>query len=373
MSASATVRRELRGASGVRSLLRSRPDRIAYVGWVGQGNAGDDAIFAAHRRAMSGLHLVAMPLDVGALAAPAVAALHRRRPGGVFRAGLIGGGTLVGRPDWRRRIDFLADLQPRLPIAAVGVGVDDPALSHDSVGAGELERWRGTLARLDSLSVRGPRSQALLRSIGVDAPVSADPALLWARAPRHPEARERLLGLNVAVPRAQIRERDRLVDRAIALGSRARAAGWSVRILAFAKEDVRSARAVARRLPGGAAVITPAAGVEGLLGAIATCHVVYAHRLHAAVLAAAAGVPFLCVDYLPKCGDFLASLELGDWAIARSVVAPDDIGAALDTLATDRDAAADRLHRAVEKRLVPLEAELGLLRNELFTGMRFRS
>src|SRR5439155_15848942 len=106
MSASATVRRELRGASGVRSLLRSRPDRIAYVGWVGQGNAGDDAIFAAHRRAMSGLRLVAMPLDVGALAAPAVAALHRRRPGGVLRAGLIGGGTLVGRPDWRRRIDF---------------------------------------------------------------------------------------------------------------------------------------------------------------------------------------------------------------------------------------------------------------------------
>src|SRR5919197_4032642 len=91
------------GRNLVRSagLVASRPSPVAYLGFARRGNAGDDAILLAHQRSLSGLEIGLLPLEWERETLSLLRHV-RRRP--LHRGILVGGGTLVGRPEWRRRL-----------------------------------------------------------------------------------------------------------------------------------------------------------------------------------------------------------------------------------------------------------------------------
>jgi polysaccharide pyruvyl transferase WcaK-like protein len=57
------------------------------------------------------------------------------------------------------------------------------------------------------------------------------------------------------------------------------------------------------------------ADLPGAVGLLASADLVIAERLHAGVLAAAAGTPFVALEYRPKLRDFAASVDMTDWVL----------------------------------------------------------
>jgi polysaccharide pyruvyl transferase WcaK-like protein len=85
---------------------------------------------------------------------------------------------------------------------------------------------------------------------------------------------------------------------------------------------------------------------EAGLELLARAGVVVAERLHAAVIAAAEGTPFVAIEYRPKLRDFARSVEQEDLVVRSDEVSADRL-AEMVSLATAGDHA-KRLHVAVD-------------------------
>src|SRR5688500_13583323 len=151
--------------------LRRRQGVLAYVGWLGYGNAGDEALFDAFR-----LSLPHRPLAHVSHERLLRAAARGRLLRGRVSAAVLGGGTLVGHETFRRHLNWLLAAAPGARGFAVGTGVLDPDFPDRPAGEAmrELERWRPLLARHERVSVAGARPLGLPERRGVEArPVGA--------------------------------------------------------------------------------------------------------------------------------------------------------------------------------------------------------
>jgi hypothetical protein len=298
-----------------------------YVGWVGEGNLGDEAMFQAHRQLLPGLRFVGVPN-----AAPASSRALGRVPWLHCQAVCLGGGTLVGNGHFRRLLEHAAGIWPDAPRFALGVGVEDPGYRHGRRTGieEELARWRPVLEEMTHLSVRGPLSRAALQDLGVDAEVVGDPAL--ALRPVTPPVVERgLLGFNVGVVDDQWGEGGEAFRRDILTAARALIdAGWRLVLVSTFTPDGAFQRSLAAELgPAAEALTTPT--VQDAIRALGRCEVVVAHKLHAAILAAAAGAPAVALEYRPKCRDFQASVGRGEYVMRTDEL---DATALVDWVAT---------------------------------------
>ena len=88
------------------------------------------------------------------------------------------------------------------------------------------------------------------------------------------------------------------------------------------------------------------------------CHVFVGLKLHAVVLASAAGVPSLILEYHPKCWDFQASLGRDRYSLRTDALDADRLLVLVDELADDREAQARALADAVAERRRALWSEV---------------
>ena len=89
---------------------------------------------------------------------------------------------------------------------------------------------------------------------------------------------------------------------------------------------------------GGVAARTPVEVVRSsgeFFNCLNGAAVVLAQRLHVAVLAAAAGVPFVMIDYQPKCADFVASVDADEASIRTDEVTADRLEELVLSVATN--------------------------------------
>ena len=322
---------------------------VGYLGFAGRGNAGDDAILLAHRRSLPTMDLALLPLE---WERETLAVLDRVRRSRLHSGVLVGGGTVVGREAWRRRLD-LAQRRCPGPIVFTGVGIEDPAFHGEMqhTHGDELSRWKDVLSDAAHLTVRGPLSAQLLRDIGIEAPYVSDPALLLG--PDQPEGstfRPKLLGLNIADPEDQYRgTRRRVFDACTAAVRTLLQSGWTVRLLPFTRRDLILARALCQALNGRVDIVASFADVDRLLALIAECDVLVGQRLHAVVFAAAVAVPALAVDYRPKCRDFQLSIGRGEWTVSTLDITGDMVVDGVTRLHEARTQHAGQIHDAVVK------------------------
>lgn len=338
---------------------------VAYVGWNGRGNTGDDAIFEAVTEGLAPAAVETFPVYAAELAR----SLAGGAPARFRRSHLVlGGGTLVGRSVWRKNLTLKAfPLVRRRPRFLIGAGVEDPAFQgrHSfSDGGRELERWPRVLDRFDRVTVRGPRSQELLAGVGVAADVVGDPALLLT--PPAPASRPagKVVGVTLGYGDDLWGHDHRRVEVAVLTCLRELiAGGWQVRLLCMNDEDKEAHAAVARGLAeeDGALTVEVADTPARYLRAASGCTVVVAERLHAMVLAAGAGTPFIALEYQPKCRDFTASVDWERWSVRTDSVTAGDVCELVAGLEADAGARA-RLAGAVDELRRRLDAELDRIR-----------
>ncbi|MFQ5556727.1 MAG: polysaccharide pyruvyl transferase family protein, partial [Acidimicrobiales bacterium] len=298
-------------------------------------NFGDELLFAAHERLL-GRRLAHLPIGGRNRLLRLRSALGSRTPL------LLGGGTLIGRPAYRRALEAGLDVGRDPTIAVLGAGVSAPAATGKS-SLDELRAWRPVLERMPVVRVRGPRSRRYLADIGVDSVIVGDPALALLRPlasaePRpaeDPRAGRVRIGVNVARVRAMGSTEPEILA---CLGSIAAAAPHAVEVIVLCAAPYdRSAagRFAAATMEAGLARSTarvvelPRCDHRDLRQLFGSLSLVIGVRLHVLVAAAALGVPAVALAYEDKCWDFQDSVSA--------------TGATIDLASVDRDWLSDRI------------------------------
>ncbi|MGH8935365.1 MAG: polysaccharide pyruvyl transferase family protein, partial [Acidimicrobiia bacterium] len=265
----------------------SRP-RIRYIGWVGHENLGDEALLEAVRRLMPW------------------AEIDPKGESGELL--LLGGGTLINRSRYLSRLR--EQDSPRIERAVFGTGVANPEywgkLREDPAG------WADFLSTCCYVGVRGPISASLLRSWGYRGPleVVGDPALALSppqQVERHPD---RVAVNLVRTDGERWGGDDRAVQATFAqLVKQLVAEGREVWMFSCFPGDDHPGLEIMRA--AGVPDLPYLAGYRSLeesLRFLASCRLLVGERLHALVLAAACGTPFVGVEYRPKVRDFARSV-----------------------------------------------------------------
>lgn len=297
--------------------------RITYVGYTGSANMGDEAVLEATRRALPWAQ-VARGLDD-----PDVV--------------MLGGGTLInGKGYYLTRV--LREDRPEAEKAVFGAGVRDPAFH------GTTERiadWWPFFDAAAVVGVRGPDSVAHLRSLGYrgDVEVIGDPALLLVPPDEVTRQPGRLVICPVWTSGDLVGGDDGRVFEAFAsVIRRSVAEGRDVILLSAFPNDDRHLFQLMRT--AGHPDLPFVAGYEDLdatMALLASAEVVLAERLHAAIMATAAGTPWLGLGYWPKTLDFAKSVDAPDLVLDTATIGPEALGAALDRVLADPGAIAERL------------------------------
>jgi len=305
------------------------PASVLISGYYGFQNAGDEAVLysivQALRSLMPGLAITVLSVQPEQTAAelqvdavnrwqlPAVAAAVRR-------ADLVisGGGSLfqdVTGPKsllYYLGVVLLARLF-RKPVAIYAQGL------------GPLQRpWSRWLTgrvlnRVQLITLRDSASRQLLEAIGVRRPpvyITADPVLSLEPAKMDlSPGRTRWQQLGLTGPVAGIAVRSwRGVESCWPALARAAddlvAGGWQVLFLPFHfPADVDACRQVARLMQNPAVVLRENIDLATMMGLIGQLDILIGMRLHALILAAVMGVPFLALPYDPKVAAFARLVE----------------------------------------------------------------
>ncbi len=325
--------------------------RLLLSGYYGYGNAGDEAVLAGlvtgFRAARSGgeLEIVALSGSPGETrAAHGILAADRYQPGALLReigrADLVlsGGGSLLQDVTSAHGIFYYLGvvrmaqvLGRKTMFIAQGIGPLRLARSRRLV--------RSVANRLDAVTVRDPDSAALLREIGVSRPpveVTADPALLLEAAPGTGE--QASFGVALRPWGGQEGVAAHVADACASVLSGRRALLLPMQ----AGTDKPVAEQFARQWHQGdhagnrATLCSLEKGLTPLLANIASCDLMIGMRLHALILAAAAGVPSVALSYDPKVDAFMQGSGQGDAVYDLSRSDPDALQGLLSRVWSER-------------------------------------
>lgn len=345
--------------------------RLVVSGYYGFGNGGDEAVLAAivaaFRRRDPGLELVVISGDPADTAARHGVQAVGRGPLGTIRAvwrsdGLVsgGGGLMQDRTSTASLLYYaglmLLSALLRRPVFVYAQGVGPLR--------GRLSRWVAAqaLRRAAYVSVRDQMSLEEVRALGVDRVVEVvpDPAITLSRptiASSHEAEPPRLVialrpwpGWDEFEPPfiealAQLRETHRLTFLAMQPPTDGELASRLVAQLGFGSELVQWS------------------DLAQLMSHIASARLVLGMRLHALILAAAAGVPFVAISYDPKVEAFANSLGQPVAGSVDGAVIPGDLVALVRAHAqTDRTAYRRAVAHLATRAERPADAIIAALR-----------
>ena len=339
--------------------------RLLLSGYYGYGNAGDEAVLAGlvtgfrAARPEAELEIVALsgrPAETRA--AHGVLAADRYRPGALLReirrADLVlsGGGSLLQDVTSAHGIFYYLGvvrmaqvLGRKTMFIAQGIGPLRLARSRRLV--------RSVANRLDAVTVRDPASAALLAEIGVKRPsieVTADPALLLSAPPAVGDGPETAsFGVALRPWGGQEGVAAHVADACASVLSGRRALLLPMQ----AGSDKPVAEQFAHQWHQGnhagnrATLCSLEKGLTPLLANIASCDLMIGMRLHALILAAAAGVPSVALSYDPKVDAFMQGSGQGDAVYDLDQSDPDMLQSLLTRVWAEREERSAALRAAL--------------------------
>jgi len=308
--------------------------KVLVSGYLGMGNLGDEAIFAAIAEGLAWRRhqveaLSGDPAETRALHGVAAARRLIGLPWALGRAEALvsGGGGLLQDGTSRRSLRYYLGVIRAARASGLRVVVFAQSIGPLSPAG---RRMVARALRGLPVAVRDVPSQQLLDELGIASTLVADAALAL------PLPAERPRGGLLLVPRADVAD----AREGLATLARERlAAGEQVEVLALQRgADELDADRIVAEAPGTERL--RAAGPAEALALCARAGKVVSVRLHGLVFAARAGVPHLGVAYDPKVRGFVS--HSGGAAVEVPVVV-EELRAALLRLGAIPDARRDEL------------------------------
>ena len=226
---------------------------------------------------------------------------------------LLGGGTLINRNQY---LGWLLERDsPRIERAVFGTGVANPGFWGLTEDTKEWLRWLGTCAYV---GVRGPHSAQTLMDWGFkgEVEICGDPALVLETGESTPRVGSVLVAPVWTGGELWGGSDQRVYEELATAIKQWRASGREVTLMSCHPTDDRPILII-KEIVGDAGIGYHAGylDVASSLDLIANSSLVVGERLHACVLAAAAGRPFVAIEYRPKVRDFAASVAMEDYVI----------------------------------------------------------
>jgi len=272
----------------------SNKRRINYVGWLGHENLGDEALFKAAQDLFSSHQLIPVNTEWEdhSLISPVT---------------LVGGST--GVPEW------FEWLRPTKYNYIFGAGVKDPSFyGYDYIFRERLKVavMLDRLRLFRRIGVRGNISKALLAKHGIASEVIGDPVLsLKPTNLNKDEAR-----IAVCIGSDGIlwgMDEGRLFREIAKVCQRLKKEGYEPVLIPFWRENVAVVEKMA--LKEKIDFFDKWFDVNSTLNFIASCKILIGQKLHSLAFSAAAGTPFICLEYQPKCYDFAQSVGFEKYTI----------------------------------------------------------
>jgi hypothetical protein len=328
-----------------------------YIGWTGFGNLGDEAMLEICRTRFPQIHwsgfyrhlyqpnppqffrrasrdykhllrvLAEEFLHQHHLRSLGAQSIHKflARLGG--EVGMFGGGTLLNHFDFNYDAYTRVRKRTRNPVPVFGSGVADPAFWLGKPGWKDRRKdWVAVLNELPVVGVRGPHSKALLDEAGArNVVVSGDPAVAFhARSSEKLRAARTDGPLRIAVNTGEC-SGNLWGDMENIQESLAKTVMWlrdnkhEIEIIPIWPEDFPACEDLAKRAGLEQSHVSPVySSPSRFLKKVWTFDLMLSLKLHSAILAAAADVPFLLLEYQPKCSDFAASVGWEQFCLRTS-------------------------------------------------------
>lgn len=355
-----------------------------YIGWVGRENLGDEAMYQLCRERfpdVQWLSLSRLAYEPKAgqfmrrglgnsshlvrsireelwhqprLRKLAAQGMHSFVKGLGGEVGMLGGGTLINQAAYNLESYVAVRKRTRSLVPVFGTGVSAPEFwVSRPEWKDRRKEWVSVLAELPVVGVRGPHSQELLTEAGAtNVVVCGDPAIvLHARYGRVPSPDRPDRPLRVAINTGDCSGNlwgtpETIRESLLALTRWLKQARHSVEFVPVCPKDVSACVELARLAGMPEAKVSRAfTSHTRFLEKAETFDLVVALKLHAAVLAAAANVPFVMLEYQPKCLDFAASLEWERFTIRTDQLNGDGLIERVRLLIEDFPAVKMELHR----------------------------
>lgn len=317
--------------------LFSGKARACYIGYVGYGNLGDEALFQATHDLLKD--------DIAFFVPPTGSRLLRvTRYANKFldvKYIFLGGGTLIKANPYRMQIlrSFLVR-HPDAHFVTFGTGVGD-ADFWESVGLTvDKAAWQQVLESCKFLSVRGQLSKNQLERWGIqnDIHVIGDPALWFARDAIKPKSHTKRIGVNLGPSAGYIHGGDEnyILEFGARLLRTLHQDGWQVTLFPMIQADLDYMEQ-AVRLSGvpEPRIMKNFLDLQAVIEALEAQDVFIGEKLHSVVLASCAYTPAVMLEYRPKCRDFMLSIDRGDWTFKTDHLDLDAIYARINALYDD--------------------------------------
>ena len=342
-----------------------------YVGWTGYGNLGDEAMLDVCEKRFTNHRWIPFetwnaqprPKDFAhrAMRSPSVLLkafsdeLRTRRRLRSFlnaranlnsstapRLALLGGGTLINATDEFLEQYRTASQRVRYAVPVFSCGTKTPDFF---TGKGEWRdrsrEWIDATSNLSVVGVRGPLSKEFLESAGArNVRVTGDPAV-WLHEPLRPSAnlepeRPFRIGVNCGSAKYIWGNLSQLLSWQAEIVQQLGAAGHAVELFAVCPEDMAACTEVARLANIGITpVLEPLTSYPAYKAKLIGFDAVIAVKLHAGVLAACASVPFLMLEYQPKCRDFCSSIGWEHYNVRTDSARPATVLPMIEHLLSD--------------------------------------
>jgi polysaccharide pyruvyl transferase len=353
-----------------------------YVGWIGYGNLGDEAMlevcearFADYRwTPFEVWNAQPQPKNFARRAARSPAVLFKavvdelrtgRRLRGFLTArkakvnlnggpsfALLGGGTLINANDEFLNQYRTARERLRCPVPVFSCGAKTPDFFAGKGGWKDHSReWIEATSDLPVVGVRGPLSKGFLDSAGArNVSITGDPAV-WLHRPLSASPPSRLdrrlkIGVNCGSATFIWGDLSVLIEAQAETVRQLVSRGFAVELFAICAEDMDACEEVARRANVGITPVPePLTSYAKYAAKLDEFDLVIALKLHAGVLAACANVPFVMLEYQPKCRDFCASIGWENYNIRTDCADPGTVLQLVETLLHDLAATRSALCR----------------------------
>jgi polysaccharide pyruvyl transferase WcaK-like protein len=286
----------------------------------------------------------------------------------------MGGGTFInGDPvvlsqyrSLRRRTDR--------PVPFFGTGVRSPEFWDLQKGWRDSRRdWVEVSAELPVVGVRGPLSKAILEDAGArNVVVSGDPAVLFhsplGRLSSTSRSERARVGINCGETKLMWGAPDTLEEKMAEVTRALIREKVDVSLFAVCPSDRPCCERVGKAAGLDADRIAPVLCTnEAYSSYLENVDVVIALKLHAAVLAAAANIPFIMLEYRPKCLDFVQSVNWERFTVRTNALGTDHLMELTLGAIADREALREELCRSMCARKEQFLTYCDLLRPLLAT------
>lgn len=298
--------------------------RVGYVGWVGQSNLGDEAMYSAFD------NVLFKEVDI----IPLTGKNRNQR----FDAAFLGGGTMINRdPGFLRTFQMAQASCPKSYVFGTGVCGDEFWRTRPG-WKDRMPEWLDCLNKAEFIGLRGPYSRQRLLEYGVsNTEVIGDPALSLALPTVKPKKFARHIGISVGTSHGHVwgNERD-VLEAVIKVAWELVQRGWTITFVPVWPPDLRYNEAAAQFISSPeVSVFHKFYSIKKTMDLMESVDVFIGEKLHSVVLAMCVYTPSIMLEYRPKCRDFMASLDLEAFNIPTDKLSVEQILHLVDKLYAD--------------------------------------